>query len=68
MEQQWADAEEQVPGMVQLAHDAAAFARDAFTNAGGSRQLCEEINEALTVLRQEAPPLTGSEIVRRDSA
>ena len=68
VEQQWADAEEQVSGMVQLAHDTSAFARDAFANAGGSRQLGEEINEALTVLRQEAPPLTGAEIVRRDPA
>lgn len=36
--------------------------------ARGEAVTGEEINEALTVLRQEAPPLTGAEIVRRGSA
>ena len=63
VEQQWADAGVQLPGMVQLAHDMAVHARDAFTAAGGSHLLCQEIDEALAVLRREAPPLTGAEIV-----
>ena len=64
VEQQWADAEVQLPGMVQLAHDMAVHARDAFTAVGGSHLLCQEVDEALAVLRREAPPLTGAEIVR----
>ena len=63
VERQWADAEAQVTGMVQLAHNMAALARDAFTDAGGSHLLCQEIDEALDVLRREAPQLTGAEIV-----
>ena len=63
VEQQWADAGVQLPGMVQLAHDMAVHARGAFTAAGGSHLLCQEIDEALAVLRREAPPLTGAEIV-----
>ena len=63
IEQQWADAGVQLPGMVQLAHDMAVHARGAFTAAGGSHLLCQEIDEALAVLRREAPPLTGAEIV-----
>ena len=64
VEQQWVDAEVQLPGMVQLAHDMAVHARDAFTAVGGSHLLCQEVDEALVVLRREAPPLTGAEIVR----
>ena len=63
VEQQWADAEVQLPGMVQLAHDMAVRARDAFAAVGGSHLLCQEVDEALAVLRREAPPLTGAEIV-----
>ena len=63
VEQQWVDAEAQLPGMVQLAHDMAVHASDAFTAVGGSHLLCQEVDEALAVLRREAPPLTGAEVV-----
>ncbi len=63
VEVQWIDAEAQMPGMVQLAHDLAACANRAFAAAGGDAVVSRRVRSALSDLRQEAPEFTGAEIM-----
>ena len=60
----WIDAEAQAAGMVQLAHDCSVCARRAFIRAagGGWADLVKAVDDALAMLRQDAPQLTGVEI------
>lgn len=64
IDKKWIDAEAQAAGMVQLAHDCSVCARRAFTRAagGGWADLVKAVDDALAMLRQDAPQLTGVEI------
>ena len=64
VETQWADAADQLAGMVQLAHDMAVHADSAFTAAGGDPILSRSAGVALAVLRQDAPAFIGTRIDR----
>ena len=64
IDRKWADAEAQAAGMVQLAHDCSACAERAFRRAVGVTRpdLSKTVNDALALLRRDAPRLTGAEI------
>ena len=64
IDRKWADAEAQAAGMVQLAHDCSACAERAFRRTVGVARpdLSKTVNDALALLRRDAPRLTGVEI------
>lgn len=64
IDQKWIDAEAQAAGMVQLAHDCSVCAERAFTLAagGGWADFVKTVDDALALLRRDAPQLTGVEI------
>lgn len=62
VETQWADAADQLAAIVQLAHDMAVHADQAFTAVGGDPILSRSVGIALGVLRRDAPDFTGSQI------
>ena len=65
VETQWADAADQLAGMVQLAHDMAVDADRAFTAAGGDPALSRSVGVALGVLQRDAPTFTGTQVDHR---
>ena len=65
VETQWSDAADQLAGMVQLAHDMAVQADQAFTTAGGDPTLSRSVGVALGVLQRDALTFTGTQIDHR---
>lgn len=59
VEDQWVDARAQMPGMVQLAHDLATRAEQAFAAAGGDPAVSCRVKSAVADLHREAPEFTG---------
>lgn len=64
VETQWADAADQLAGMMQLAHDMVIQADQAFTTADGDLALSRSVEVALGVLQRDAPTFTGTQIDR----
>lgn len=54
IEQQWADAEAQMPGMIRLARDLAVYAEEVFAEAGGASEESGVLATRLAALERNA--------------
>lgn len=54
IEQQWADAEAQMPGMIRLARDLAVYAEEVFVEAGGASEESGVLATRLAALERNA--------------